>query len=341
VTFLYFFSLPVFLIFGNVILTAILYLKTRKRVHRDISYTNILLRELGPPELPVRTMNRKKFMDELELTEFLSEIEKLRKECLCREGLLIDYDYASHLADVEPSVPSVMEVDEESQGSNPGSGQNHSGDRTGTLPFIATELLKYNSIPHRVAHDLESLLYVLLFLCTHLDGPGNSIRDPPLYGPDRAKHPSSIKHWFDVEKLDTLAVAKLGHMTTFLEDDILSNISPYFAPLKPHITRMCTMLFRDKMKGKSGKDAMHSTATCLDFINIFRMVFQDQLLVDQAKKINQVLGKRGHDAGDLVSAENGWDAVQPSEELLKGDAKNNPTISRTSKFMAKKTKRKF
>ena len=34
-------------------------------------------------------------------------------------------------------------------------------------------------IPHRVAHDLESLFYVLLFICTHLGGPRNSVGNLP------------------------------------------------------------------------------------------------------------------------------------------------------------------
>ena len=66
----------------------------------------------------------------------------------------------------------------------------------GTPPFIAIELLIHGS-SHCIAHDLEFVLYVLLFICTHFNGPFGEIRDPPLYGNDKNyNHPSSIKEWF-------------------------------------------------------------------------------------------------------------------------------------------------
>ena len=61
-----------------------MYLEAQKKLHRDISYTNILLRE---PESS--NEKREGLMKELGL----SEIEELRKQLGCREGLLIDYDY--------------------------------------------------------------------------------------------------------------------------------------------------------------------------------------------------------------------------------------------------------
>jgi serine/threonine protein kinase len=71
--------------------TAIRYLETQKKVHRDISYTNILLRERD--QTNVGRAAREKVMEELGL----SEIEKLRERLDCREGLLIDFDYGAAL----------------------------------------------------------------------------------------------------------------------------------------------------------------------------------------------------------------------------------------------------
>jgi serine/threonine protein kinase len=71
---------------------AILYLETQKKVHRDISYTNILLRETDNSDTGREA--REKVMEQLGL----SEIEEIRKRLNCREGLLIDFDYASALA---------------------------------------------------------------------------------------------------------------------------------------------------------------------------------------------------------------------------------------------------
>ena len=77
-------------------MTAILYLETRKKVHRDISYTNILLRDPGI-DSPGKMSVREEFVKE----HHLSKIEDLRKQIGSREGLLIDYDYATVLADTE------------------------------------------------------------------------------------------------------------------------------------------------------------------------------------------------------------------------------------------------
>ena len=82
---------------------------------------------------------------------------------------------------------------------------------------------------------------------------------------------------------------------------------------------------------------MHSTATCLDVINIFKSVFQDKSLVEEAKQPSTILGKRSR-PGDLISASNGWDAVEPPQKLLAAEPKNNPTTARQSKLMMKSQK---
>ena len=66
-----------------------MYLESKNKVHRDISYTNILLREPGEDEQAYRLQ----LMGQLGL----SEIEKHRNDLGCREGLLIDYDYGAEL----------------------------------------------------------------------------------------------------------------------------------------------------------------------------------------------------------------------------------------------------
>jgi serine/threonine protein kinase len=95
-----------------------MYLESESKLHRDISYTNILLRKSGVDSL-AKTVNRKKIMDDLELTQ----IEELRKELNCREGLLIDFDYGTQLQSEETeSAPNKM----------PG----HSGARTVYFPQL-------------------------------------------------------------------------------------------------------------------------------------------------------------------------------------------------------------
>jgi serine/threonine protein kinase len=75
-----------------------MYLEGKRKLHRDISYTNILLRE--PEDDLVQKEARKQFM----MLLGLSEIEELREELRCREGLLIDFDYGAALADLETQM---------------------------------------------------------------------------------------------------------------------------------------------------------------------------------------------------------------------------------------------
>jgi serine/threonine protein kinase len=107
------------------------YLESKNLVHRDISYTNILLRDLSK-DSNIKQAKRDEIMRKLGL----SEIDSLRRDLGCREGLLIDFDYASLLdlnlnkeagqADASYVDESLRESQSESQSSLQGSGQGSS-----------------------------------------------------------------------------------------------------------------------------------------------------------------------------------------------------------------------
>jgi hypothetical protein len=71
----------------------------KKRVHRDLSYTNVLLREGGGDTDEVQR-TRDKLMGDYGL----SEIDKMRRTFEYREGLLIDYDYAAELSQGDEEI---------------------------------------------------------------------------------------------------------------------------------------------------------------------------------------------------------------------------------------------
>jgi serine/threonine protein kinase len=99
---------------------AIMYLESKRKVHSDISYTNILLREPG-----VDKPDKKATRDQIMALLGLSEIDKLRKQLGCREGLLIDFDYVSPLVE----LTGLLEPETGQNGSGAGQDQQDQGDQ--------------------------------------------------------------------------------------------------------------------------------------------------------------------------------------------------------------------
>jgi hypothetical protein len=191
-------------------------------------------------------------------------------------------------------------------------------------------------LSHRVAHDLESVFYVLLFICTHLGGPRNTVGNPPLYGGATAcKHPSAIKQWLCANNLNALAHLKFSHMVGHFEDVVLPYISPYFQPLRQHLSLLwATILPHRSIKPTVGKEALRSDVTCSNIIEAFKLILRDKSLISQAEQAGTTLGKRSL-PGDLDVAQNGWDAVRAPKKLLITDPKVKPNTKRQAKLMTK------
>jgi hypothetical protein len=205
----------------------------------------------------------------------------------------------------------------------------------GTAPFIAIELL-IHATTHRVAHNLESLLYVLLFICTHLDGPACQVRNPPLYGGDKrskSAHPSIMKEWLESNKFSTLGHNKFSHMVAHF-DDVVEGISPYFSPLKVYIQNFWGALIPERaLYASNGKRVVRSPATPQDIIEVFKTALQDKDLIAAHKSTeSSVLGKRSV-PGDLVAGLTGWDPVKIAKTA---NPKLSPHHPRKAKFMTKR-----
>ncbi|KAJ7507264.1 hypothetical protein B0H11DRAFT_2319013 [Mycena galericulata] len=128
-----------------------------------------------------------------------------------RRGLLIDLDYSL-----------VIEPDNER-------GPPATGHRTGTLPFMAVEVLFYGGrLPaHQPRHDLESMLYVLIWICVHYAGPGNVERQ------DFDILKSELADWVRGNTYQLIGKAKDSALKTFWVPCVLAEFAPYFEPLKP------------------------------------------------------------------------------------------------------------
>ena len=195
------------------------------------------------------------------------------------------------------------------------------------------ELLMFG-VPHRVVHDLESVFFVLLFICTHFDGPYNTIWDPPLYGPMGKEHPSPMKHWLTVNTFSVLGHLKYSHMSCHFKEVILPHISPYFEPLKLYLKALWGVLHPQQTTflpvGRSGS---HSQATAKSIINVFKLALQDKHLINEAQHSASTLSKCSLPS-DLVST--GWDVVWVLKKALADKPQAEAKQKQNTKLMTKR-----
>ncbi|KAG5650393.1 hypothetical protein H0H81_012394 [Sphagnurus paluster] len=137
------------------------------------------------------------------------------------------------------------------------------GERTGTLPYMSAEVLSQGTrsiyclqgrLPrkpfcHNAVHDVESFLWVLIFLCLTRKGPGmDMVRDEFLPGSISGRVFLCVKQYFD-DKEQALEVSKadLFNYPNEFEDRILALFHPYFDSLKPlvhHWWRILVIAYR-------------------------------------------------------------------------------------------------
>ncbi|KAI9779875.1 MAG: hypothetical protein M1816_003322 [Peltula sp. TS41687] len=127
------------------------------------------------------------------------------------KGILIDLDLAKEL------------------GSGP-SGARH---RTGTMEFMAIEVLK--GVSHTYRHDLESFFYVFLWVC---------ILHGWVFSGHRHKQRQSryLRKWYQGDYID-IAATKLGHMDKNLFEEIVAEFPPQFEHAKDVARRVREVLF--------------------------------------------------------------------------------------------------
>jgi hypothetical protein len=149
-----------------------------------------------------------------------------------------------------------------------------------------------SEIRHLPRFDLESLFYVLIYLCINLKGPENRVRPTE----DMANfHSFPMAEWFKAESsFRRLGRAKLAQLQTF-DVSIVPYISPYFHELIPCIMEFYTVLC-------PGGDSRNSQITHEQVLTIF-----DKALVSMPESetispdILQIPSSLPRLSGDLVS----------------------------------------
>ena len=106
----------------------------------------------------------------------------------------------------------------------------------GTPPFMAIEILlqKGRTFHHSLRHDLESLYFVIIWICSHMEGPEVERKDTAHL---------AIRKWSDMEApLQHLGHVKLAHVDD-MEQTILPDITSYWEDLKPFIWQLKQAFF--------------------------------------------------------------------------------------------------
>ncbi|KAJ6612801.1 hypothetical protein B0H10DRAFT_1881741 [Mycena sp. CBHHK59/15] len=160
-----------------------------------------------------------------------------------RRGILIDMDYALVLDYV-------------------GERKAATGHRTGTIPFMAIEiLLDGNSqlAVHEPRHDLESFMYVLIWICLHYAGPCDVERQ------NFTILDSVFAAWVTGTDYRAIGVAK-GYViekTKRWESEVLPTFAPYFEPLKPFVSAWRQLLVDERLTHEAVLDVLRQALRAL------------------------------------------------------------------------------
>src|ERR1700677_3140039 len=141
----------------------------------------------------------------------------------------------------------------------------------GTGPFMSVSVLygaAAGDVKHRPCHDLESIFYVLLYVCTFFKAASKT----------KARNTSSapMKSWFDGHiGFRLIADLKSGQIHQF-NTRLSNSVTPEFQDLITYLSAMFECLFP---QGDWGRDLMASTATHVQMKQALQKVYG--LLSDQ------------------------------------------------------------
>ncbi|KAL5498631.1 hypothetical protein ACEPAH_1986 [Sanghuangporus vaninii] len=118
----------------------------------------------------------------------------------------------------------------------------------GTIPFMAIELLRTLGCPYKFYFDLESLFYVLVWICLTEDGPRSKDCHPEskfkfagsvLDGWDASNNMTSgSAYWLSRRKFSTMYYCK------YFQEDILDLLPGYFKPIEVLLRELREILFQ-------------------------------------------------------------------------------------------------
>jgi hypothetical protein len=97
-------------------------------------------------------------------------------------------------------------------------------------------LLGDDNFSHLPRHDLESILYVILYICTFTNGPGLPRLD--FETPDTL----NMKTWFTTDTVKIIGCRKVGHMCQ-PERNLISGFTEYWKDFTPFALELLHLCF--------------------------------------------------------------------------------------------------
>ncbi|KAL1738917.1 hypothetical protein HDZ31DRAFT_50247 [Schizophyllum fasciatum] len=167
-----------------------------------------------------------------------------------RRGLLIDLASATHVSGTDKVAPF--------------------GHCVGTVAFVSCTLLLHSDVPHGAAHDLESFLYVLMWICTSYNGPKSSRAVPfDVHQTPMGKwHTSQDDLEIGQQKWEIMRGKSEPEFRAFLDE----TFDPYFDDLKDCVCELRQAIFFNK-----------DGVTHEDVLDIFELHICAQQPVDQRR----------------------------------------------------------
>ncbi|PPQ92533.1 hypothetical protein CVT25_010366, partial [Psilocybe cyanescens] len=202
-------------------------------LHRDISMANVMIyRPLAATTLDEEAENESRsistsadVVDDAPSTS--SDPEQAE---ISAKGILIDLDYALVTHD-ESGKETRREV-------------NATGHRTGTLPFMAIDILM-GLVPgeeHQAHHDIESFFYILLWIMLQYAGPGGIERQDI-----NIESFGTIEGWIHGNSIEEIGINKANSMMTIMpaifKKGVINLCTPYFQDLTPCLEELRQMIF--------------------------------------------------------------------------------------------------
>lgn len=98
-------------------------------------------------------------------------------------------------------------------------------------------LLESPTFIHKPRHDLESILYIILYICTFIRGPGL-----PLYKFNMPTAFPPLRTWFSDVVTREIGYRKVAHLQCY-DLAILPNFAPYWCDFAPFVKELIIACF--------------------------------------------------------------------------------------------------